>query len=238
MPNELRVLLTGFEKFGGSARNPSGDAATHLSNRVVIAGARKGRITGRVLPVLWDVADIELRRHLSAVRPHIAICTGMAGAFIEIEEKATDCKDYAADNQDRYPSGGAHAATRSLPTTLPVDRILAVLNATSDPDLTVVPSSDAGAYLCEDVFFTLMEAQAQALRIFRMRNASPGTSRSPRQRLSTGWPLVRAGFIHVPSDTYVDDSTDQHRIEDALVKAINVTIDSLTQEEYRLCIDN
>ena len=60
-----RVLITGFEPFGGDTRNVSGQVALALN------GARVGGhvVHGRVLPCAFEAAPAALQRAIGACRP-------------------------------------------------------------------------------------------------------------------------------------------------------------------------
>lgn len=166
------VLLTGFEPFGGAARNPSGEIALAWDGREV-AGAR---IVGAVLPCVFGSArrelDLLLRRH----RPAVVLCLGVAAgrAAITPERVAINVDDARIpDNAGRRPidlpivRGGPVAYW----ATLPIKAIVAELRSRGVP---AEVSQTAGTFLCNHVFFALMHA------VRRRRG-------------------VKAGFVHVPA---------------------------------------
>ncbi|MFM1748010.1 MAG: pyroglutamyl-peptidase [Verrucomicrobiota bacterium] len=166
------VLLTGFEPFGGAARNPSGEIALAWDGREV-AGAR---IVGAVLPCVFGSArrelDLLLRRH----RPAVVLCLGVAAgrAAITPERVAINVDDARIpDNAGRRPidlpivRGGPVAYW----STLPIKAIVAELRSRGIP---AEVSQTAGTFLCNHVFYALMHA------VRRRRG-------------------VKAGFVHVPA---------------------------------------
>lgn len=166
------VLLTGFEPFGGAARNPSGEIALAWDGREV-AGAR---IVGAVLPCVFGSArrelDLLLRRH----RPAVVLCLGVAAgrAAITPERVAINVDDARIpDNAGRRPidlpivRGGPVAYW----STLPIKAIVAELRSRGVP---AEVSQTAGTFLCNHVFYALMHA------VRRRRG-------------------VKAGFVHVPA---------------------------------------
>ncbi len=166
------VLLTGFEPFGGAARNPSGEIALAWNGREV-AGAR---IVGAVLPCVFGSArrelDLLLRRH----RPAVVLCLGVAAgrAAITPERVAINVDDARIpDNAGRRPidlpivRGGPVAYW----STLPIKAIVAELRSRGVP---AEVSQTAGTFLCNHVFYALMHA------VRRRRG-------------------VKAGFVHVPA---------------------------------------
>ncbi len=165
------VLITGFEPFGGDPINPSREIARALDGRA-LAGRR---IVGAVLPCVFDVSLVELRRLLRQHRPELVVCLGLAAGRAEItpERIAINLDDARMpDNAgfqpiDRPVVRGGPAAHWS---TLPVKAIVADLRQRGVPASV---SQTAGTFVCNHVFFGLM----QALR--RRRG-------------------VRGGFVHLP----------------------------------------
>lgn len=198
--NQLRILVTGFEPFGGASWNPSGKLALALDGQTI----RGGIIVGRILPVVWGEAPRLLEQYIEELRPHVAMALGMARDSIEIELSATNRR-----NPERRDNAGALAvpprpiATKTLRTALPVDRIVR-----SSEGGSVRVNEDAGGYLCEEVFFALQSAREKLLETQR-------------------WPLLRSGFIHVPNDRHIADEEAFERLEKRILQAIEVTIAEL-----------
>ena len=87
-----RVLLTGFEPFGGDVHNPSTaaarDAVGILADRGVTAEAVE-------LPCAFGAAGPALTAALDRVRPEVAIAVGLAGgtAAVRVERVAVNLQD-------------------------------------------------------------------------------------------------------------------------------------------------
>ncbi|MDE1959043.1 MAG: pyroglutamyl-peptidase I [Xanthomonadaceae bacterium] len=166
-----RVLLTGFEPFGGETVNPSWEAVRALRGRR-IAGHR---IAVARLPTAFGDALAELDAALIATRPRLVIAVGQAGGRdrLSLERVAINVDDArVADNRGRQPVdvpvvAGAPAAYFS---TLPIKAALAALTAAGIP---AAISQSAGTYVCNHVFYGLMHTLA----------------------LRRG---VRGGFVHIP----------------------------------------
>jgi pyroglutamyl-peptidase len=204
MSGELRILVTGFEPFGGASWNPSGHVARALHGHKAVGGA----IVGRVLPVLWGKAPRLLEEWLEELRPQVVIALGMARDCIEIEIQATNRRHpERRDNEGALPVPARAIATNSLPSALPVDAIVRALM--EDGEVRV--SEDTGGFLCEEVFYALMSRRAEVLAEKR-------------------WPLLRAGFIHVPNDRFVVDEVERRRLEGRVLRAIETTIAGLALE--------
>ncbi len=172
----LRVLVTGFEPFGGSPINPSAVLLELLES----AGAPGCQLRTLLLPVVGGTgsgsARAALDAALDALQPDALVLFGEAhtrGA-ISIERVAVNLRDYRiADNsgdvvQDTPVVAGAPDA---LFAALPVR---AMADAVEAADVPVELSLSAGAFLCNEVMFHALE-----------------------RRLRTGAPQ-QCGFIHLP----------------------------------------
>jgi pyroglutamyl-peptidase len=166
-----RVLATGFEPFAGSPANPSQRLVEELAARPP-AGVE---LATAVLPVSYAHAAGELRAAVHAAEPDVVVCFGQADgrAGISVERFALNLDEAANVDNEGTSSGSpiepeGPAAYRS---TLPVDEIVAALRAAGIP---AAASRDAGGFLCNHVFYTLMRVLEQE---------RPGTS---------------GGFVHVP----------------------------------------
>lgn len=169
-----KVLLTGFEPFGGQQLNPSAqavrDAAAVLNKTGITAAAVE-------LPCVFDQADRWLRGEIARHRPELVICVGQASGRdrIGLERVAVNIDDApipdnAGDQPvDRPIAEGGPAAYFS---TLPVKACLQELTALQIP---AEVSQSAGTYVCNHVFYSLMHQLADA--------ALAGT---------------RGGFVHIP----------------------------------------
>jgi pyroglutamyl-peptidase len=160
------VLVTGFEPFDGSQVNPS----------QLLVDALDGDVTKALLPVSYARAADALRRAIRDAEPEVVICFGQADGRtgISIERFAHNLDDGAtADNDAAQGSGTAIEPDGPLAyaSTLPVDEIVAALRADGIP---ASASRDAGAFLCNHVFYVLMRALEQER------------------------PEARGGFVHVP----------------------------------------
>ena len=168
----MKILLTGFEPFGGSPLNPSEQVVKALQ----IGPPPVKELETLILPVDGGRAPGMLKAALAEHQPDAVICLGEAGrSAISLERAALNLLDYCVpDNsgvtitdQPIRPDGPA-----AYFSTLPLRPIQSALLAAGIPcELSLT----AGAYLCNQVFYTLMDTLAF----------------SGRQ--------VPAGFIHLPS---------------------------------------
>ena len=184
----MRIVVTGFAPFGGREKNVSWEAAKTLPG-----------VEAALLPVSFARA-MEAVRRIAAGRPDAIICVGEAGGRtnVSVERAAINLMDAripdcdSAQPRDAAILPGGPAAYFS---TLPTRRIRdAVLGAGIPAEL----SYTAGTYVCNSVFFALMDA----------------VSREKKVRA--------AGFIHLP----VWDQ-DIERLAEALRIAVRCTEEAL-----------
>jgi len=156
-----RVLITGFEPFGGDGVNPSGRLALALSGRTIA-----GRIVeGRVLPV--DSARVGglVRAAVAETQPAMILLTGLAPgrAGLAIESGASNVLDFdQPDNAGRFLRNcriAEHGAER-LVTNLPVGDVLA---AWQKAGISGVLSDSAGTYLCNQAFYEVLALNERSI---------------------------------------------------------------------------
>jgi pyroglutamyl-peptidase len=149
----MDVLVTGFEPFGISDRNPSREVARVLDGRT-IAGLK---VASRILPVSMRAIADALNRVLDEAQPKIIVALGLAGSesMIRIERYGVNLADFPlADNEgelvvDRpvLPDGPP-----ALVTSLPNRQIRDALLAAGIPARL---STTAGTYLCNTLIYLL-----------------------------------------------------------------------------------
>lgn len=172
----FRVLVSGFEPFGGSTVNPSQEVVASLEGRMSMLRSAGIDLHGCILPVEARRGPATLVRTVDRIRPHAVLCLGESGraSAITLERVFINLADYRIpDNagvvlDDRPILRGAPAAYFA---TLPIERLREAVIAAGVPCET---SLSAGAYLCNHVAYTMLH-HIQS-----------------RQR------RVAAGFVHLP----------------------------------------
>jgi pyroglutamyl-peptidase len=142
-----RILVTGFEPFGGSAVNPSQRIVEELDG-----------VETALLPVSYARAADELRRAVRAAEPDVVLCFGQADGRtgIAVERFAHNLDEATTTDNEEAPGSGAPIdpdGPAAYSSTLPVDEIVERLRAEGIP---ASPSRDAGGFLCNHVFYVLM----------------------------------------------------------------------------------
>ncbi|MBN8741768.1 MAG: pyroglutamyl-peptidase I [Lysobacterales bacterium 69-70] len=166
-----RVLLTGFDPFGGESLNPSWEAVRRLDGELV----HGHHVVAEQLPTCFGTSLRRLRAALTRSKPALVVCVGQAGgrSRVSLERVAINVDDARIpDNAGKQPidraivRGGPAAYFTSLP-------IKAQLAALQKAGLPAEISQTAGTFVCNHVFYGLMHALREK-------------------------PQVRGGFVHIP----------------------------------------
>lgn len=150
----MRILLTGFDPFGGEPVNPALEAVKSLDGRTV-AGAS---ISFCELPTArWRSLET-LKGAIARLDPAIVVSIGQAGGRFDItpERVAINVDDYRIkDNDGNQPvdeaieTEGATAYWSTLP-------IKAMVWAMKEVGVPASVSNSAGTFVCNHVFYGLM----------------------------------------------------------------------------------
>jgi pyroglutamyl-peptidase len=154
----VRILVTGFEPFGGQSLNPSWEVARALHGWT-LEGAQ---ITSVQLPCVFALALPALQQAMAQHRPDIVLALGQAEGRCDfsVERVAINVMDARiADNAGAQPIdvpviAGGPAAYFS---TLPIKSLVAGLKAAGFPASV---SQTAGTFVCNQVFYALQHTLA------------------------------------------------------------------------------
>ncbi|WP_344336738.1 pyroglutamyl-peptidase I [Brevibacterium salitolerans] len=208
-----RVLVTGFEPFGGDPGNPSEHAVRALGTQL----DDLADLTAEILPVEYARAQARLRELMAETSPAVIVCVGLAGGRAEItpERIAVNLAEARIpDNAGAQPIdeplvAGAPPARFS---TLPVAAMAEAVRAAGVP---AAVSYSAGTFVCNAVMFAALDAAAAI-----------GASGSPA-------PI--AGFVHVPraaedggspaGGAAEEHALPQHLIDAGVLAAVRAAVD-------------
>lgn len=148
-----RLLITGFEPFGGESINPSWDAVCQLPAQIGTYELTKLRI-----PVVFGKAAETVIQAADTLRPDVILCIGQAGGRSAITPELVGINlrhASIADNDGNQPQDEPILADGDTAhfSALPVRKMVAAINATGIPAQV---SYSAGAYVCNDVLYTLL----------------------------------------------------------------------------------
>ena len=133
-----RVLLTGFEPFGGNPTNVSWDVVQAVNR------AMPEVTYAQLLPVDYLQARLELTESLAEKQPAGCLCLGLGRpGSLAFETRAR--------KPEQFP---AFPGPEILATAWPTEEIL---SAAADAQLPARVSEDAGQYVCESTFWAALE---------------------------------------------------------------------------------
>ena len=191
-----KLLITGFEPFGGEEINPSWEAVQRLPDE--IGGFS---LTKLLVPVVFGKAAERVIGVADKLDPDVIISVGQAGGRRAITPETVAINLRFAkipDNEGNLPkdepivAGGENAYF----STLPVRKIAEAVNGCG---ILSEVSYSAGAYVCNDLLYTLLD-----------RYSAEG---------------VGVGFIHVP---YVTEQSKEPSMSlDDIVRGLTAAIECL-----------
>ena len=188
-----RMLITGFEPFDNESMNPSLLAVESLPQTV---GGYE--LTKLSVPVVFGLAAERVAKVAKELKPEVILCIGQAGGrdAVTPELVAINLRHGSIpDNHGRQPRDEAIAEDGPCAyfSDLPVRRMA---EAISDGGISARVSYSAGAFVCNDLLYSLLH---------RFRDS-----------------LTRVGFIHVPycKEQGKEPSMSLSDIQRALILAI------------------
>ncbi|MDI9470668.1 MAG: pyroglutamyl-peptidase I [Bacillota bacterium] len=202
----MKVLVTGFEPFGGVEGNPSEDVLPLLPDALGPI-----QIVKQVLPVAFVDSGWQIAAALTEERPDLVLCLGLkSGAMaLELERIAINLDDaYMPDNAGDQPRERPilpHGPD-GIFSPLPLKRMQRAIQSTGVPAQL---SNSAGTYVCNHVFYVAL-ATARELS-----------------------PPPPVGFIHLPLtpqlalSRYDRPSMTLEDMRRGLVAALATAIDAL-----------
>ena len=153
-----RILMTGFEPFGGQKINPSWQAVQGVT-------APEGvELIRRELPVRWYDTSAAVKALIDGLHPDAVLLTGQAGGAerIRVERVGLNLRDAgAADNAGivvRDTPVIENAPTAYFSTFAYKEILAALTNA----GLPAAYSFSAGAYLCNEALYTTLHLLPEA----------------------------------------------------------------------------
>lgn len=167
----MKILVTGFDPFGGATTNPAIEAVRRLPDE--IAGAT---IIKLEVPTVFDRCADVVRQAILTDQPDVVLSIGQAGgrAALTPERIAINLNDgRIPDNAGQQPIDQPiqEAGAAAYFTQLPVKAMARAIRAVGLPSQV---STTAGTYVCNHLMY-----QVQYLR-------------------ATAFPTLRAGFMHIP----------------------------------------
>ncbi|MDD3192097.1 MAG: hypothetical protein PHP41_05050 [Bacilli bacterium] len=149
------ILITAFEPFGNQDKNVSQEVLNRLDEKYIRA----------LLPVSYNRARYEVKRLLEKYQPKLVLCLGEAGKekTIRVEKLAINyTRAIISDNDgDLRPQGAiVEGGQNCYFSPLSVEELVPYLNHLHYPS---VLSLTAGGFVCNVVYYTVLEAGYPAL---------------------------------------------------------------------------
>ncbi len=167
----IRILVTGFEPFGGETVNPSWEAVQQLSGQ-----AADAEITRVLVPTTYAGSIETVMEAQERCRPQAIVMVGQAGGRTGLSLERIGVNLDEADAPDN--AGVAHrgvpieaAGPAAYFATLPLSELVQCLQGAGIP---AGISNSAGLFVCNHLLYGVLH------------------------RLSAAGLPVRAGFVHVP----------------------------------------
>ena len=167
----MKIIITGFDPFGGETINPAYEAVKLLPSKIGSA-----EVITAELPTVFGKCAVVLEQLIELHSPDAVICVGQAGGSrgIAIERIAINIADAnISDNEGNQPAdlaiieGGVAAYFSNLP-------VKDMMKNIKNHEIPASISNSAGTFVCNDVMYRLLHMSA------------------------TKYPNMRGGFIHVP----------------------------------------
>lgn len=201
----MKILVTGFEPFGGEKINPALEAVQRLPE--TIAGAEVVKVQ---IPVVFGEDVAAVKAAVESCDPDIVLCVGQAGGRTHITPEFVGINYVDAripDNAGNQPVAEAivEGAPEAYFTKLPVRAMVARMKEAGIP---AAVSYTAGTFCCNEVMYGLLHL------------------------IATEHPEIRGGFLHVPyaPEQAVDlSATTPSMTVDMMVKGITLGLEAAVE---------
>lgn len=164
-----RLLITGFDPFGGETVNPAWEAIKLLPQQIGPYVLKKLQI-----PTVFGVGAQAVLDVAKAYQPDVIVCVGQAGGrdAITPERIAVNIRDAKIPDNAGYQPNGERIAPLGPAAYFSTVDVDAMARAAKAEGFPAAVSNNAGAFVCNDVFYSLLHHYDCA--------------------------SVKVGFIHVP----------------------------------------
>lgn len=192
-----KLLITGFEPFGGEKINPSWEAVKLLPEKIGDFEIIKAEI-----PVVFEKAAETVLAKAEELKPNAIICVGQAGGrtgvtpeMVAINLRFASIPDNEGNQPKDVPciSDGENAYFATLP-------VRKMVEAVSEASIPCSVSYSAGTYVCNDL-------------IYHVLHSYKGTE-------------TKACFIHVPFIPEQTNDKPSMELE-TIAKALEIAIEAI-----------
>ena len=197
----MKVLITGFDAFGGEPVNPAEEAVKMISNE--IAGAEVVKV---IIPTVQNKSVQAIEKAIEEHNPDIVISVGQAGGRFDItpERVAINMDDYRIkDNEGNQPIDAVIQPDGQAAyfSNLPVKAMVKHLN---EHNIPATLSYTAGTFVCNHVMYGIL------------------------YMIDKKYPNIKGGFIHIPYMTsqVMDKKNTPFMSLNDIVKGLELAIEA------------
>lgn len=207
----MKILITGFDPFGGESINPAEEAVKRLKDE--INGAKIIKLT---IPTVREKSLKAIEEAIQSHNPDIVISIGQAGGRFDItpERIAINIDDFRiTDNEGNQPTDepvrtdGEIAYVTSLPVKAMVEHM-------KENGVPASVSYTAGTFVCNHVMYGVL------------------------YMIDKRYPNIKGGFIHIPYTTsqVLDKRNMPYMSLDEIVKGLELAIEACTMYKEDISI--
>ena len=208
----MKLLLTGFDPFGGQPINPALEAVKLVADKVGNVEVVKLEV-----PTVFYKSIDTVAAAIEKEKPDAVVCVGQAGGRYDItpERVAINVNDARIpDNEGQQPLDGPIFADGETAyfTTLPIKAMVAAIREAGIPASV---SNTAGTYVCNHLMYGVLYTLAKK------------------------YPGVRGGFIHVPfipSQTVNRPTPAPSMSVEVIAKGLEAAIKAIGENEEDLIV--
>lgn len=205
----MKILVTGFDPFGGEKVNPAFEVIKKLNNN--IGGAEVVKLEA---PTVFGKSIDVVTKAIDEIKPDFVLNIGQAGGrFAVTVERVGINEDDARipDNENNQPidipidTKGQNAYFATIP-------IKAIVQAIKEKQIPAEVSNTAGTFVCNHLMYGVLNYIA-------------------KNKLD-----IKAGFIHIPflTEQVVDKTNVPCMSLDSMVKAIETAIEVIVSKREDL----
>lgn len=167
----MKILVTGFDPFGGEKINPAYETIKRLDNNI-----KKAEIVKLEIPTVFQKSIKVLNKKIAKEKPDVVLCIGQAGGRydITVERVAINIDDARIrDNEGKQPVDEHifHDGDAAYFSNLPIKAMVKNIRRGNIPASI---SNSAGTFVCNHIMYGLLYL------------------------IDKKYPDIRGGFIHVP----------------------------------------
>ena len=202
-----KVLITGFDPFGGETINPAYEAVKLLPDE--IAGAK---IIKKEIPTVFQKGPDAVYEEIQSSKPDYVLCIGQAGGRSQVTPEWVGINfrnARIADNEGNQPlqTSVVENGPEAYFTMLPVFRMVEKMK---ENGISASVSYTAGTYVCNDVMYSVLHY------------------------CHTEFKGVKGGFMHVPFATEQTVNqpagTPGMNLKD-IAKAIELSVEAILESD-------